>query len=251
MERRRFLETLGTVSTVTFVGLAGCGSPGGGGETPGEGSPGVPNEDITPTGEGTPTEGGTPTDAETPAEETTPTEEGTPADEGTPTEEGSPAEEGTPTEEGTGTAEETGTPATGGEASVDMMTDGNEFIFDPVGLYVEPGTEVTWVNQSGGHSSTAYVEGNPQSETRRIPEDAEGWDSGFVSEEGAEFSHTFEVEGTYDYYCTPHKTQGMVARIVVGSPGGPAEGSTPPDGDVPESSAIVEQGTISYDDFQG
>jgi len=38
----------------------------------------------------------------------------------------------------------------------------------------------------------------------------------------------------------------MVGRIVVGSPGGPAEDSPIPDGDVPESEAIIEQGAIAY-----
>lgn len=245
MERRRFLETIGTASTVTLVGLAGCGSPGGGAETPGEGSPGVPADDVTPTGDQTEPQEGTPTEDATPTEEDTPGEEETPTEEGTPTEEETPTEEGTPTEDGTDTA--TG----GGTETVAMRTDGEEYIFDPIGLYVEPGTEVTWVNESGSHSSTAYIEGNPQAETTRIPEEAGGWDSGILSEEGAEFSHTFETEGTYDYYCTPHKSLGMVARIVVGSPGGPAEGSMPPDGDVPDSGDIVDQGSISYGDFAG
>jgi len=60
------------------------------------------------------------------------------------------------------------------------------------------------------------------------------------------FEYTFEKPGTYDYYCIPHKSVGMVGRIVVGSPGGPAEDSPIPDGDVPESEAIIEQGAIAY-----
>ncbi|MFC7080300.1 plastocyanin/azurin family copper-binding protein [Halorussus caseinilyticus] len=63
------------------------------------------------------------------------------------------------------------------------------------------------------------------------------------------FSYTFEVSGTYDYFCIPHKALGMVGRVVCGEPGGPAEGSMPPDGDVPESQAIVDRGTISYEEF--
>jgi hypothetical protein len=43
----------------------------------------------------------------------------------------------------------------------------------------------------------------------------------------------------------------MVGRIVAGEPGGPAEGSMPPDGEVPESQTIVDQGAVSYSDFSG
>jgi hypothetical protein len=38
----------------------------------------------------------------------------------------------------------------------------------------------------------------------------------------------------------------MVGRIVVEKPGGPAEGSMPPDGTVPKSQKIVKQGRIPW-----
>lgn len=172
--------------------------------------------------------------------------EGTPTPEPTPTEGG---ETPTPTEdEGTPTETEGGD---GGPTEVAMEAEGDNYYFDPIGLFVEEGTTVTWTNESGAHSSTAYQEGNGPAETTRIPEDAEAWDSGTLSEQGATFEHTFETPGTYDYFCIPHKTLGMVARIVVGEPGGPAEGSMPPDGDVPESSTIVEQGSVSFEEFSG
>jgi len=108
--------------------------------------------------------------------------------------------------------------------------------FDPIGLHVEPGTTVRFELAAGAHSATAYED--------RIPADASAFDSGTISS-GA-FEHTFEEPGTYDYYCIPHKSIGMVGRIVVGSPGGPAEERAIPDGDVPESDAIVEQGAIAH-----
>jgi len=40
----------------------------------------------------------------------------------------------------------------------------------------------------------------------------------------------------------------MVGRIVV-EPGGAAEGSVPPDGDVPTSQNIADSGSISFDEF--
>lgn len=173
-------------------------------------------------------------------------EEGTPTPTPTDTPERTPTQDGTPTN---GT--ETTDGADDGTSTVAMITDGNEYYFDPIGLFVEQGATVTWTNESGAHSSTAYQDGNGSAETTRIPEDAVAWDSGTLSEEGATFEHTFETTGTFDYFCIPHKMLGMIGRIVVSEPGGPAEGSMPPDGDVPESQTIVEQGSVSYEEFSG
>jgi len=135
--------------------------------------------------------------------------------------------------------------------TVQMITEGSEYYFDPVGLYVEAGETVTFENQSGSHSATAYSEDVSSASVNRIPEDAEAFNSEILSEQGATYEYTFEATGTYDYFCLPHKSLGMVGRIVVGEPGGPAEGSMPPDGTVPESQRIVDQGTVSYSEFSG
>ncbi|WP_128478136.1 plastocyanin/azurin family copper-binding protein [Halorussus pelagicus] len=137
----------------------------------------------------------------------------------------------------------------GGPVQVAMISEGTNYYFDPIGLFVEPGTTVEWVNQSGSHSATAYAEGTGSAEVTRIPDDAEPWNSEIITEQGGTFSHTFEVEGTYDYFCIPHKTLGMVARIVCGQPGG-VEGN-PPDGEVPAPQDIVDRGSISYEEFAG
>lgn len=219
MKRRTYIAS--ALATVTAI--AGCGSPGAGVEET-ETEPGVDGEQ---------TESPIPTETET----DTPTE----TEAGTPTETEAGTESPTMTE--AGTESPTGTATGGATTTVQMVTDGDEFIFDPIGVAIEPGTTVEWVLESGSHSSTAYED--------RIPDGAEAWDSGTLSETGASFSHTFETEGTYDYFCTPHKTLGMVGRLVVGEPGGPAEGSMPPDGEVPESQRIVDEGSVSYDDFAG
>jgi plastocyanin/uncharacterized membrane protein len=114
-------------------------------------------------------------------------------------------------------------------------------VFDPVGLYVDPGTTVRFEIASGAHSATAYEQ--------RVPADADHFDSGVIADGG--FEYTFEEPGTYDYYCSPHKAGGMVGRIVVGSPGGPAEDTPIPDGEVPDSETIVEEGTVTDGDGGG
>ena len=143
------------------------------------------------------------------------------------------------------------TDTSGGSNTVMMVTEGSEYYFDPIGLFVESGETVTFEIQSGSHSATAYKEGTSSASVTRIPESAEMFNSETLSEQGATYEHTFETTGTYDYFCIPHKSLGMVGRIVVGEPGGPAEGSMPPDGDVPESQTIVDQGSVSYSSFSG
>lgn len=144
-----------------------------------------------------------------------------------------------------------GTPTNGTTTTVLMVTEGDAYYFDPIGLLVESGDTVTFEIDSGSHSATAYEAGTGQSSVTRIPDGAAAFDSGILGDQGATFDHTFETTGTYDYYCTPHKGLGMVGRIVVGEPGGPAEGSMPPDGSVPESGTIVDQGAVTYGDFSG
>jgi plastocyanin len=134
--------------------------------------------------------------------------------------------------------------------TVQMVTEGGSYYFDPVGLYVNPGDTVEWVIQSGAHSSTSYSPDNPNASTRLIPQDAQSWDSGIIEGSGASFSYTFNVTGTYDYYCIPHKTLGMVGRIVCGQPGGPATNQPIPNdvggGTMPDSQTIVKKGSLSY-----
>jgi plastocyanin len=147
--------------------------------------------------------------------------------------------------------EQTADPGAGGTETVDMVTSSGDYYFDPIGLHVEPGTTVTFNNQEGSHSTVAYMDGVNQATTTRLPDGAESWESSILTESGATVEHTFETLGTYDYFCGPHKALGMVGRIVVGEPGGPAEGSMPPDGTVPESQEIIDSGSVSDADFSG
>jgi len=103
------------------------------------------------------------------------------------------------------------------------------FYFDPIGLYVKPGDTVDFYIVGGGTGRpptvTAYHPNNDNHELR-IPENAKPFDSGIDVKTGrreAGFRWTFEVEGTYDYYSRFEERIGMVARIVVGRPGGPGE----------------------------
>jgi plastocyanin len=92
--------------------------------------------------------------------------------------------------------------------------------FDPIGVLIEPGQTVRWVNEANVHTSSAYHPANA-GHALRIPEAAEPWDSGYLMEPGDSFEVTLDVPGVYDYFCAPHEMAGMVGRIIVGAPSGP------------------------------
>jgi plastocyanin len=80
-----------------------------------------------------------------------------------------------------------------------------ENVFDPDSLEISTGTEVTFVWESGGHS--LIVDSQP---------DGANWSGvGETQDSGYEHTHTFDVAGTYEYYCEPHQMFGMEGTITV------------------------------------
>ncbi|MFB6296216.1 MAG: plastocyanin/azurin family copper-binding protein [Halobacteriales archaeon] len=132
---------------------------------------------------------------------------------------------------GIGAAAEEGGESGGGTTHTVEMTD--QLVFDPDELTIAPGDTVKWVNVGSiGHSVTAYEES--------IPEGGEYFASGgFDSEQaarddwngaqegnvpgGESYTHTFQTEGTYKYFCIPHEGAQMKGTIKVAS-GGSSEG---------------------------
>ena len=116
--------------------------------------------------------------------------------------------------------------ASPGPNLIEMRSDalGSRVWFDPIGVYVQPGTTVRWIARENVHTTTAYHPNNDR-HSLRIPDGAAPWDSGFLVKPGATFDVTLTVPGVYDYYCMPHEAAGMVGRIVVGKETGP--GSQP------------------------
>lgn len=76
-------------------------------------------------------------------------------------------------------------------------------------LTVTAGTTVRFVWASGGHN--LHVE--------RQPEGASWSGHEPIEAEGFEHEHTFDTPGEYHFWCTPHRSAGMVGDIVV-EPGG-------------------------------
>lgn len=77
--------------------------------------------------------------------------------------------------------------------------------FTPADLTIEPGTTVRWVNDASiFHTIT--------------PDGHTEWERATVNTAGDEFTHTFNTEGDFPYYCEPHGGpggQGMAGSITV------------------------------------
>ncbi|MDJ0947113.1 MAG: plastocyanin/azurin family copper-binding protein [Kiloniellales bacterium] len=81
--------------------------------------------------------------------------------------------------------------------------------FQPKVLVIRPGDTVTWVNEAEmDHNVMTYPDG--------FPKGARGFESPYLTLAGETWSHTFSVEGSYEYHCLPHLIMGMHAIVIVG-----------------------------------
>ena len=92
------------------------------------------------------------------------------------------------------------------DTTVEMLNkrdDGAKMVYSEDITRIGVGDTVTWVPTSKGHN----VE---------IVAAPEGFDIPKKSKNNKEVSITFDVPGIYYYWCTPHKSMGMIALVVVG-----------------------------------
>ena len=93
------------------------------------------------------------------------------------------------------------------------LTDANRY--EPASITVPKGATVTWKNVSSvPHTITTDQSKAANMSDASVPSGAQPWDSGSVNG-GQSYSHTFDVPGTYRYFCLPHESLGMVGTIVV------------------------------------
>jgi len=115
------------------------------------------------------------------------------------------------------------------EITINSVYIRGQWFYEPSGLFIERGTTVRWVPTKWGATVTAFHPSNANHELR-IPESAKPFDSGLIGEDSIRYNRfewKFDVEGTYDYFSRFHEPLGLVGRIVVGRPGGPAESNRP------------------------
>ena len=97
-------------------------------------------------------------------------------------------------------------PILGNTFSIDMLnvrSDGQSMVYSEDVLKVEVGDTVVWKPKDKGHN-VEFIIGPDAVE---LPK---------KSRINQEFTYTFEKSGVYFYQCTPHKSMGMIAVIIVG-----------------------------------
>lgn len=91
----------------------------------------------------------------------------------------------------------------------------NTLEFDPDTVRVQAGETVRWTNGSViVHTVTADPAAATTEESVRLPDGASPFDSGDLDPKGT-FEHTFEVPGTYRYFCIPHEGTKMYGTVIV------------------------------------
>jgi len=95
--------------------------------------------------------------------------------------------------------------------TVKMGSDSGQLVFVPDEIKICAGDTVTWVNNKGGpHNVVFDEEGIPDG----VSQESISMDDQ-LGDEGATYSKKFDVKGSYDYYCEPHRGAGMNANMVV------------------------------------
>ena len=91
------------------------------------------------------------------------------------------------------------------DMTIDMLNknaDGERMVYSTEVARVAVGDTITWLPASKGHN-VHFISAPDGVELVK-------------SKMNKEFSFTFEKEGIYLYQCTPHKSMGMIALVIVG-----------------------------------
>jgi pseudoazurin len=100
------------------------------------------------------------------------------------------------------------TPALAEDTTVEMLNkrdDGAKMVYSEDITRIDVGDTITWVPTSKGHN-VEFIAG------------PDGWKAPKKSKLNKEVAITFDTPGVYLYQCSPHKSMGMIAIIVVGEP---------------------------------
>jgi pseudoazurin len=92
------------------------------------------------------------------------------------------------------------------DMSIEMLNkrdDGAKMVYSEDIARIDVGDTITWLPTNKGHNVEFKV-------------GPEGWELPKKSKNNREVEITFDVPGVYFYQCTPHKSMGMIAIVVVG-----------------------------------
>ena len=98
-------------------------------------------------------------------------------------------------------------PAYSADQNIDMLNkSGKEInVYSKKVLNVDVGDTIFWKSVNPGHNVEFIKSG--------VPEGVEK----FKSTYSKDTKYTFKIPGIYAYWCTPHKSMGMIGFIVVGN----------------------------------
>ena len=99
------------------------------------------------------------------------------------------------------------TPVFSADQTIDMVNRlGKEInVYSKKIVNIDVGDTVNWKSVNPGHN-VEFIKGG-------IPEGVEK----FKSKYNKDTSYTFKTPGIYAYWCTPHKSMGMIGFVVVGN----------------------------------
>ena len=92
------------------------------------------------------------------------------------------------------------------DMNIDMLNkrdDGAKMVYSEDIARIDVGDTITWLPTSKGHN-VEFIAG------------PDGWEAPKKSKLSKEYAYTFDTPGVYLYQCTPHKSMGMIAVVVVG-----------------------------------
>ena len=93
------------------------------------------------------------------------------------------------------------------DVTIEMLNklDNRSMVFSQEIVRVDVGNTVVWKSTDKGHNVEFISKGG-------VPEGVEK----FKSKVSKDAEFTFEIPGIYAYWCTPHKTMGMIGFVIVG-----------------------------------
>jgi pseudoazurin len=96
--------------------------------------------------------------------------------------------------------------ALGADITVEMLNklDGEYMVYSKKIVHVDSGNTIFWKSVDKGHN-VEFIKGG-------VPEGVEK----FKSKLSQDTKYTFTIPGIYAYWCTPHKSMGMIGFVVVG-----------------------------------
>jgi pseudoazurin len=96
--------------------------------------------------------------------------------------------------------------AANADVTIEMLNkrdDGAKMVYSEDITRIEVGETITWVPTSKGHN-VEFIAG------------PDGWKAPKKSKLNKEVEITFDTPGVYLYQCSPHKSMGMIAMVIVG-----------------------------------